>query len=677
LSIGDRWLRWVGLLIAVGLVRLASAQDLATDTRIAFVSERDGNAEIYLIRPDGSDPVNLTNHPASDTLPKWSPDGKRIAFLSKRNGTTDLFAMNADGSGVTPLASVVTDFAWSPDGTRIAYGDGKAVYLGDQPTISVVNADGSNAHPVAAGDEFAWSPDGTQLAVMSTGQRASAEPFPRLFEEAIVVSADGSEAILAYSTSFIATGHSTQPFTPIWYQDGSRVIFFTALWSGHRHYRGGRAVSVHPDGSDQVFLPELYSRPLSISPDGMRILWTLLPTQPGPNTLLLSVTDLSGTNAQRLSPASLSISDASWSPDGTHILGCISRLKSPGDVGLYLVAADGSERERLTSWDDYQPDWQPIPAVAPSMVFEGTLPAGLSIFAAPLRTDTLSGGGQTISVAEDGGVLMARHLIRLGSTVCVRLVDGHWEAVIGREGRIVFGRDFPIEAARGYVINLLSPIAITVVGTAHGTPAPASPASPSAVWAFAVAGRVEDATILPEGTRVRVRNTRLSRAVEAAIESDGSFAAALVDGDQQVTVGEGDLVVLELVARRGEIMGRTTALRVSPDDLRNASAVASVSARPERTHLLPNYPNPFNPETWIPYVLADSGEMTIRVFDTRGTLVRTLIQAVRPAGYYTDRGSAVYWNGSNDAGETVASGVYIVELCQGSSRSVRRVAIGR
>ena len=84
--------------------------------------------------------------------------------------------------------------------------------------------------------------------------------------------------------------------------------------------------------------------------------------------------------------------------------------------------------------------------------------------------------------------------------------------------------------------------------------------------------------------------------------------------------------------------------------------------RPNKTRLLANYPNPFNPETWIPYQLADSSDVQILIYDTKGTVVRHMELGHQPAGYYTSRNRAAYWNGRNILGERVASGVYFYQL---------------
>ena len=83
---------------------------------------------------------------------------------------------------------------------------------------------------------------------------------------------------------------------------------------------------------------------------------------------------------------------------------------------------------------------------------------------------------------------------------------------------------------------------------------------------------------------------------------------------------------------------------------------------PEETVLLANYPNPFNPETWIPYQLANPSEVLITIYNTRGSVIRQLDLGHQREGYYTSRGRAAYWDGRNNVGERVASGVYFYQL---------------
>ena len=96
---------------------------------------------------------------------------------------------------------------------------------------------------------------------------------------------------------------------------------------------------------------------------------------------------------------------------------------------------------------------------------------------------------------------------------------------------------------------------------------------------------------------------------------------------------------------------------------------------PKETTLLPNYPNPFNPETWIPYQLAENASVTLTIYDMTGVVVRRLDLGHRLAGYYTNRGKAAHWDGRNESGEPVASGVYFYQLATPSFRDLRRLVI--
>ena len=90
------------------------------------------------------------------------------------------------------------------------------------------------------------------------------------------------------------------------------------------------------------------------------------------------------------------------------------------------------------------------------------------------------------------------------------------------------------------------------------------------------------------------------------------------------------------------------------------------SLLPEKTALLPNYPNPFNPETWIPYHLAKPADATVHIYAAGGTLVRTLALGHQVAGIYQSRARAAYWDGKNEVGESVASGIYFYTLTAGN-----------
>lgn len=246
-------------------------------SRIAFVSDRSGNADIFLMNSDGSGVVNLTNHPAQDFDPAWSPDGSKIAFGSNRDGAScnSLYVMNADGSGVRRLTTGAfcdNRPSWSPDGLRIAFerccsDEGSDIYLiqadgtnprqltggglfisdqpswspdgsriaferysslgGELPDIYVIRVDGTGLTRLTTNplhDMYpAWSPDGSKIALMSYGDGGNAEIY--------VMNPDGTGLVN------LTNNPAPREFGPAWSPDGTRIVFLS-----------------HRDGNDDVFV---------------------------------------------------------------------------------------------------------------------------------------------------------------------------------------------------------------------------------------------------------------------------------------------------------------------------------------------------------------------------------------------------------------------------------------
>ena len=117
----------------------------------------------------------------------------------------------------------------------------------------------------------------------------------------------------------------------------------------------------------------------------------------------------------------------------------------------------------------------------------------------------------------------------------------------------------------------------------------------------------------------------------------------------------------------------TEIVRFEVDEV--APTAPIIASLPDNTQLLPNFPNPFNPETWIPYQLANASNVQITIYDTRGILVRTLALGHQSGGDYTGRNSAAYWDGRNQLGESVASGLYFYTLTAGDFTATRRLLI--
>lgn len=308
---------------------------------IAFVSTRDGNAEIYLMRPDGRLQTNLTSNPADDFLPLWDPTGERIAFLSKRGGIQQLYTMNADGSNVENASRGQADSpAWAPDGSRIAFTSDRT----GTPEIYSAAPDGSTVTPLTSlgmtsTGNASWAPDGSRIAFESLG---------RIY----LINADGTNATPISAGAFRGDHH------PTWKPDGSKIAFSRGLT-----FEDHDIFVMNPDGSNAVNVTETMStttlEPLaSWSPDGTQLAGEIsegLAGQPTSGTGIY-VVDAAGTRFDNIVlPKALR---PCWSPDGASLIYDSDRN---GNSELYSVPRAGGSSVNLTNsaGNDTQCAWRP------------------------------------------------------------------------------------------------------------------------------------------------------------------------------------------------------------------------------------------------------------------------------------------------------------------------------
>ena len=240
---------------------------------------------------------------------------------------------------------------------------------------------------------------------------------------------------------------------------------------------------------------------------------------------------------------------------------------------------------------------------------------------------------------------------------------------------------FTIEVTDGVILDVNGDGQVTVLDLAivalfYGTQVPADTSLPSDVNGDSVVN-VLDLTAVAHGIDTVSGGNGLSlQAVEAALEAAAAQAAELEE-------------IAEAPMRFGRFQNVADALadvkHLSDGDVRLGSGVTVLEellqlfsetvAIPERTALLPNYPNPFNPETWIPYHLAKAVNVTLTIYDMRGVAVRQLMLGHQAAGVYESRARAAYWDGKNALGESVASDVYFYTLTAGDFTATRKLLI--
>ena len=191
--------------------------------QIAFVSERDGNKEIYVMNTNGKNQRRLTNNPLEDRDPSWSPDGKRIAFMSDREENFEIYVMDADGGNqrnITNHPNGDWDPVWSPDGKHIAFVTAREEDDWNND-IYVMDVDGGNQRNITNNRHLvwgpAWSPDGKRIVFVS--QRAG--HFRSRFgitSEIYVMDADGGNEQRL-------TENRQNDWMPSWSPDGERIAF--------------------------------------------------------------------------------------------------------------------------------------------------------------------------------------------------------------------------------------------------------------------------------------------------------------------------------------------------------------------------------------------------------------------------------------------------------------------
>ena len=321
-----------------------------------------------------------------------------------------------------------------------------------------------------------------------------------------------------------------------------------------------------------------------------------------------------------------------------------------------------------------EPDPEPEPVIP---TYDVMLEAGLNMISVPLMP------------AEPYTAKSLAELV--GATVVIKL-DPALQSFVGY---VVVEDDdgFGIEGGQGYIVNKLEAGMVSFAGDAWANETPetmddgaemmeaaAAPtlATLNNAWAFIVSSELKE---MHPGMSYTVvaKNLRTGTvATEKVTSEDGSVSAVWADLNRKSVVEAGDKIEISLLDQEGTIVSGPFQRTVQTSDIHKAYLTVQLrvgDVRPQETILGQNFPNPFNPETWIPYQLSKDSNVSISIFNVSGHNVRSIDLGHKSVGSYMQPSTAAYWDGKNDAGEAVSSGIYFYTLQTNNFSATRRMVI--
>ena len=284
---------------------------------------------------------------------------------------------------------------------------------------------------------------------------------------------------------------------------------------------------------------------------------------------------------------------------------------------------------------------------------------------------------------------------RINRVSSLFVIDG----IVGNVSAITLAGDvgnIQMTGGQGFFLIAAEAATVTISGSPwHNVSTNVMTAPPIAAWGsdvdettpvLALTGSIVDRArrLNSANLRVTVKNLSTGTVVPGVIEDTGStpsqvgYQLTIVDMERQRAAQVGDILEISVKSPDTSIAVQPLQYTVTVEDIQQLHVQLpelALNEIPVETQLLRNYPNPFNPETWIPYRLAADAFVTLTIYDVNGQIVRTLDIGHQTAAVYESRSKAVYWDGRNGVGEPVASGIYFYTLTANDFSATRKMVI--
>jgi Tol biopolymer transport system component len=426
--------------------------------KIAFVSSRDGDEEIFTMNADGSEQKQLTANAASDSYPRWSPDGSKIAFSSTRDGNSEIYVMNADGTNpvrLTTSAGSDREPTWSPDGSKIAFSSGRDSADGAGYELYVMNADGTNPVRLTfqAGNDMQphWSPDGGMLIFMSN--------FYGNYELHHISPVTGGD-------QWRMTVSPVNEWHPTWSPDGLRMAFH----QGGEIYVGDpiniRRVT-ESAGADETpaWSPESDQLLFTSARDGNQDVYVMNADGSGPENVTFNLAGDSYPDWQPVTatPNNLPTVALTAPADGTKYAApaTIALTATAGDVGGSVARVSFYNGSTLLATDTAAPysfSWTPVAAGAYSLTAVATDNRGATATTGVTRVVVTPALGVNVvnpaaGTTFDTGAKVTISAEAAANTNAISKVDFYYAAAATPATRTLIGSD----AAAPYSVQWSSP----------------------------------------------------------------------------------------------------------------------------------------------------------------------------------------------------------------------------